>query len=110
MAKKSGGRQANKARKRMIVQPQASTPAVESDAIAPVTIPEPSLAPRAAVGLRRPGAVAGAYAPRRERASVAPVPSDYSYIGHELRRIGTLLAIILAVMVGLTFTLPALVP
>ncbi|MHB1132587.1 MAG: hypothetical protein ACYC4L_09395 [Chloroflexota bacterium] len=102
MGKKTNMRNGGKARKRAAVV----SPAQPLDSAAPVpsaAAESPSEA-RAPIGLRRPGTVTTNYGARRERGvSTAPLSSDYSYIGHELKRIGTLLGIVVVFMIGLSF-------
>ncbi|MCL4467036.1 MAG: DUF2397 domain-containing protein [Chloroflexi bacterium] len=109
MAKKSSGRRTKKTPPRHLhhVEPWPSTAPADEPVTSPAEAPVPEAAVRQTVSLRRPGSQSG-YAVRRDRpsaSSVVAMPTDYSYVLRDLRRVGVLLAIIVVVLLALTFVL-----
>lgn len=106
MAKKSGGRNASRARRRSFqrAEPRAEAPVVPTP-VGPAA--EPPL--REPISLRRLNPAAGTHSLRRDRrpagGAVASLPTDYSYVLKDLRQVGILVAVVVLALAILTFIL-----
>jgi hypothetical protein len=106
MAKKSAAR-GSKAPKRNIrrvdLKPTATVEAIQEEVEATRAVQAPSARPT-------PMPVATPYRPsspvfRRVAQAATPVPTDYSYVRHDLQRIGILTGLIILTLIALTFVL-----